>query len=572
MTAKIKYGIAWILMILLVAGCGRATRPAEAPVNQNSPAQKFDAGSNPNDIINPEADNAPDDDTAPEDVLFPKNPEFRRYLAKDGKSGWRVIMLGIDGLESKALDDLIASGRLPNFKRLIDEGAYGLLKTDFADSPITWTTIATGVRCEKHGLCPDSNEGISFEQKLQSIKYPRLWEVAEKFALQEYVAEYYFIGKKYPPCLTGREPSFEFGINEVNPDVSKVLKKYGAPDKTVELNGAPRIPYSDLSFQMFNGLERFHALFNYYGDLFISHFQSTDEVGHYEWGFHRLLLDQRKVSETMKKRAEMGREIVLAVYNDMDRKIGKIRREFPDSLIVICSDHGMHALNPLKMYLILQPDLYELLGLPPSLDIGTKKQIKGAHSAVLVKDVETLLKTDSDVGLSLRTPIIEFDGPGAQAAAQKAFDRTGKVKMSGIPIFKMISKTKIGFNMELTEKWQQLPNVSDNFIMFGFLTGQHEPGDDGVIIFSGPGVKKGARLQGASVEDVAPTIYAYLNIPLAKDLDGKALADAFNNSSLPGLKKARIATYGVAPNYSPGGPLHELTPEEKNRLRSLGYL
>jgi tetratricopeptide (TPR) repeat protein len=65
----------------------------------------------------------------------------------------RIIVLGIDGLDPQALDLLMSEGKLPNFARLRQEGAYApLISSKPLLSPIIWTTIATGKTPIEHGI------------------------------------------------------------------------------------------------------------------------------------------------------------------------------------------------------------------------------------------------------------------------------------------------------------------------------------------------------------------------------------------------------------------------------------
>jgi len=63
------------------------------------------------------------------------------------------------------------------------------------------------------------------------------------------------------------------------------------------------------------------------------------------------------------------------------------------------------------------------------------------------------------------------------------------------------------------------------------LAGHHgvesPEGHQGVLILWGPGVRKGASLEGADVFDVAPTLAWLLGLPVAQDLSGEALTQAF---------------------------------------------
>jgi tetratricopeptide (TPR) repeat protein len=51
----------------------------------------------------------------------------------------------------------------------------------------------------------------------------------------------------------------------------------------------------------------------------------------------------------------------------------------------------------------------------------------------------------------------------------------------------------------------------------------HEP--DGILLAAGPGIRRGAKIEGASVVDLAPTLLHYLGLPVAKDMDGRVLTE-----------------------------------------------
>jgi len=65
----------------------------------------------------------------------------------------RVIVFGIDGGDWQVIDPLIASGRMPAMARVVREGASGVLMSmEPSASPSLWTTIATGVGPDRHGI------------------------------------------------------------------------------------------------------------------------------------------------------------------------------------------------------------------------------------------------------------------------------------------------------------------------------------------------------------------------------------------------------------------------------------
>jgi predicted AlkP superfamily phosphohydrolase/phosphomutase len=57
----------------------------------------------------------------------------------------KVLMIGIDGADWRVLRPLMAAGKLPNFTRVVERGASGVLQSmEPTLSPALWTTVATG--------------------------------------------------------------------------------------------------------------------------------------------------------------------------------------------------------------------------------------------------------------------------------------------------------------------------------------------------------------------------------------------------------------------------------------------
>jgi predicted AlkP superfamily phosphohydrolase/phosphomutase/Flp pilus assembly protein TadD len=68
-------------------------------------------------------------------------------------AGERVVVIGLDGADPHVIDLLMSEGKLPNFARLRQEGAYGrLVSMKPLLSPVIWTTIATGKTPDQHRI------------------------------------------------------------------------------------------------------------------------------------------------------------------------------------------------------------------------------------------------------------------------------------------------------------------------------------------------------------------------------------------------------------------------------------
>ena len=65
----------------------------------------------------------------------------------------RWIVIGVDGVSLDLLQRFSANGELPNFNRLLSESFVSKLQFDGAGvPPVAWTTVATGVTPEEHGI------------------------------------------------------------------------------------------------------------------------------------------------------------------------------------------------------------------------------------------------------------------------------------------------------------------------------------------------------------------------------------------------------------------------------------
>ena len=65
----------------------------------------------------------------------------------------KVIVIGLDGFEPKLVEGLFARQELPNLARLRAQGSYARVRTTYpAQTPVAWSTFATGVNPGSHGI------------------------------------------------------------------------------------------------------------------------------------------------------------------------------------------------------------------------------------------------------------------------------------------------------------------------------------------------------------------------------------------------------------------------------------
>ena len=65
----------------------------------------------------------------------------------------KVVVIGLDGATWELVQPIVDKGRLPNIKKILDQGTIGdLYSTIPPVTGPTWVSFATGCKPEKHGV------------------------------------------------------------------------------------------------------------------------------------------------------------------------------------------------------------------------------------------------------------------------------------------------------------------------------------------------------------------------------------------------------------------------------------
>jgi predicted AlkP superfamily phosphohydrolase/phosphomutase len=101
------------------------------------------------------------------------------------------------------------------------------------------------------------------------------------------------------------------------------------------------------------------------------------------------------------------------------------------------------------------------------------------------------------------------------------------------------------------------------------LSGDHRK--EGILVAAGDSIRKGARVDGASIVDVTPTILYLLGLPVGDDMDGRVIEALFDTP--PPRPIERIASYERGGKKKPEAPITSPIDEEiRDQLKALGYL
>lgn len=304
----------------------------------------------------------------------------------------RALVVGVDGATASVLDAMIAEGELENFLALRENGASGMLRSEFPLlSPRIWTSIATGKAPELHGIEHWVHLDEAGTVRLYSShdrRVPAIWNILSETGLTVGVVNWLM---SHPPeRISGVMVSDHAG-----PDV--LTRRIGLggefarrlfPDAPGELvpsqndmafaepaQWAARFadelarsdPLTDIEDPFANDGQRPENLvLEYFSEIFltdqavtrtaleIEREQSPDLLMVYLPGVDRVshflfsaLVDLEKIPEIHHQlaavRAENARSLRL-YYRYVDLLVGKLAERYgPEDLVLVISDHGFEA-------------------------------------------------------------------------------------------------------------------------------------------------------------------------------------------------------------------------------------
>jgi len=107
----------------------------------------------------------------------------REAIARQSRRRGRLVLLGLDALDWRLVDELTRRGVMPNLRSLALRGVQAVHEVPQPlISPVVWNTIATGEPPEVHGVLdflePDPGGGAPRPVTSASRKAPAIWEMA----------------------------------------------------------------------------------------------------------------------------------------------------------------------------------------------------------------------------------------------------------------------------------------------------------------------------------------------------------------------------------------------------------
>jgi len=429
-----------------------------------------------------------------------------------------VVVIGVDSFTWRIVDPLMAAGRMPNMRHLVERGARANLRTISPIlSPVIWTSVATGMKPSRHGIVDfvvnarDTGALLPVTSAMRRV--PALWNLLSR--------------------------------QEVDVDVVGWWATW--PAETVR----GRMVTDRVAFQLFDA--------------------PTDD-----W----TSADPEKARGKTWPADLIGalQPLIRPPADIADREIapflggGRIPADLSDAQrdlvrqfrTVVAAGQTYHAI---ARRLLREPP-------PVSPGAGTATAPGGTAAPRLAMFYYEGPDTTSHLFMRYRPPLLPGVAAGDAALFGAMVDRyyvlqdsyIGEIVGAAGPDAVILVLSDHGFKSDANR-----PLDSDPSIDLGRAAEWHTP--VGVLVAAGPGIRAGIDMGAASVLDIAPTVLALFGLPAARDMDGQPLTEALAPDFLSAHPIGWIDTYGG--QRSPDDDTlvaSEGDREVIEKLRSIGYI
>jgi len=489
-----------------------------------------------------------------------------------------LIVIGIDGGEWKVIHRLWDQGKLSNLKAVAGRGTTATLRTAYNSSPVIWTTIATGVTPQVHGITdfvvatPQGDVPISSTVR----KVPALWNMLSRTGRRVAVLGWWGSWPAEP--VNGVVVSDRALLNlDARVSPASYLPTFLSDLRRADAD--PGLFEADEAQRRDRVMARTAAkLAGEKYDLILLYFRSPDIVSHNEWKY----FEPEGFGEIDPRELAAHRDRIPRVYEAVDLEIGRILAAAPpESNVLVLSDHGFHAARREDLRVLLDMDtvlarLGYLARRGGALDFSrTRVYTYGTPDFQRSKMIRFAL-AGRDPGGRVRPE--EREGIRRRLEADLATVTNDR----GEPVFLVRdARPRHGEDGDFVIVVRQAlvtPVLQVRGVPFreavrglGRISGTHTPGTHGIFLAAGPDVDPEGDLSGIHVHDIAPTILYALGLPVAEDFAGRPRMALFNAEFRRAHPLRTIRTWG---KRQEGGTAKSSKADQEliDELRALGYL
>lgn len=280
----------------------------------------------------------------------------------------QVLVFAVDGLEPTVLERMLAEDRMPNTQRLIDRGSLARIKcVTTMLSPVVWTTTATGMSPEEHGITDFHLDGVPVRSS--DRRRPAFWNMLGSTDVSTATVGWMV---SWPAedqsgiVISDRAHYGDFERKIAPPEVLNVDELRIRPAKFDQLERFTSFDYNSeyqqleqddpayaSNFLVDRRLRRIavrdevftraaeQLLTENDPDLLALYIRGIDYVSHGFWQFYEPEPFRREGWEVDDPLVDQLGTVIPAYYEYLDEILGRVLRSArPDSLVVLLSDHG----------------------------------------------------------------------------------------------------------------------------------------------------------------------------------------------------------------------------------------
>jgi len=489
-----------------------------------------------------------------------------------GESGPRWLVVGIDGADWGVINGLWQEGNLPHLRALAERGVAGVLRTSYSVSPVIWTTVATGVVPEVHGITgfavPTSDGDVPVSSRVRKV--PALWNMLTGAGRRTAVVSWWatWPAERIAGVVVSDRATMKVGDRLSPPELQERFDRWREQAHVEEnlfderLSSAWRDHVTQIAARQLLDVDF---------DLVMVYFRSVDIASHRYWKY----FEPERFDDVESEAVEELGSIVPQTYEATDAAIGRLVEKLgPETNVMVLSDHGFLALEHEEVRVLL--DFDQIL-----MRLGFQRRADGK-----VAWEGTELYTFASAKSSLRKRI-RYAPDVADAAKeeirQHLADELAKVAYAGgKPAFRVRGagererRTGADFVVEVLPDGATLDLFHDDerwrraIQKVNVISGSHGKNTHGVIFAAGPDVDPAATLDGIHIHDIAPTLLYGLGLPVAEDFAGRAWLELFSDRFRSSRALRTIPSWGV---MDEGEALASTVDEEiPDDLRALGYI
>lgn len=291
-------------------------------------------------------------------LLEYKRAELRRSAR--GVAG-RVAVFAIDGADWQLLSELADDGRIPNIQALARGGTTASLQTiQPTVSPLVWTTVATGLPPDRHGVIDFVDQQRKRAVDSSTRRAPAVWDVAEAFGRHAQVVNWWTAWPPLPGTAVTYGTPVEHTANAISPaELTQKIAPLDVPLSTVQFGhvsrflnitgreyeqavsaGGPNHPVNVFRKMLAKTWSDHRIALSLYQQqeplLLMMHYEGTDAVNHLFAPYHPPY--REGISQENFRRYW---PTVANYYSEVDRLIGEWMRVLSqDTTVIILSAHG----------------------------------------------------------------------------------------------------------------------------------------------------------------------------------------------------------------------------------------